>query len=63
MMIIVSSIGIFFQRSYWKNRCFEIQDNYEAISKENEELRDSVYILNRKLSPVINKQRIYEITY
>ena len=63
MLIIVSSTGIFFQKSYWKNRCFEIQDNYEAISKENEELRDSIGFLNYKLSPVINKQRIYEITY
>lgn len=61
--ISLSYLGSISQRSYWKKRCFEIQDNYEAISMENEELKDSIKVLNYKLSPIINKPRMYEKTY
>ena len=43
------------QRSYWKDRCFEIQENYEAISKENSDLQDTVVALKA----IIRSQTIY----
>ena len=49
------------QKNYWQEKYLEIQDNYEAISKENEELRDSLEYL--KLSPIINKSPNYEDTF
>lgn len=58
-------LGAISKRSYWKERCFEIQDNYEAISKENEALQDSIYRLNRiNVSPIIiTKHAIYADTF
>ena len=48
-----------YQKSYWKSRCLEVQDNYEAISKENEDLRDSIYILKDSIRTASHSQSIY----
>lgn len=47
--LFISYIGSINRRSYWKEKYLELQDNYEAISKENTELKDSIYTLNKKL--------------
>jgi hypothetical protein len=58
MQYFLRSIGI---APTWEDKYYELQDNYEAISKENEELRDSLNYL--KLSPIINKSPNYEDTF
>lgn len=42
VVLSVSYYGSISQRSYWKERCLEIQDNYEALMLENNELKDSL---------------------
>ncbi len=59
--LAISYIGSTVKNKDLTHNYLELQDNYEAISKGNEELRDSLNYL--KLSPIINKSPNYEDTF
>ena len=59
-ILIHQAVVHFTVRDFWKDKYHECQDNYQAISLENSELRDSLNQLTYKINAAPNTLQVHD---